>query len=103
MQPGSLDFGRLAVGTADTRYLAVGNDGSGPLTLRAPRLGGASPEAFSLPSELSGATVQPGARFTVAVTFAPTTAGQVEATLELPHDAINQPTPLGVPLVGEGY
>lgn len=76
-----LDFGAVPVGREEERDVALGNRGSGAGTL-ALALTGPGAEAFSLAGEcveLRDGELPPGSTCSLAVTFRPLRAGQVEA------------------------
>lgn len=98
----ALELGRVVVGDSIAGYLLASNTGSAALTIRAPSIVGADASAFSLPAGFSGGTLEPDGELTFEVTFTPSAVGAANATLELPHDALNTHSPIAIPLSGEG-
>lgn len=84
LNPISLAFGDVRVGTNVTKTVTVANTGSGPITLTSLSLSGSGSSAFSLVSPpLVPFTVEAGSSQTFTVTFSPTAEGVVSGTLSL--------------------
>ena len=101
--PASLAFGTQAIGTTSVaQIVTVSNTGNGTLNISAPSLGGANSNQFNFTNNC-GLTVAPAASCTIAVRFAPTTAGAKTATISITHNSNNVPgTITSVTLGGNG-
>jgi len=101
--PASLAFGAQTTGTTSApQIITVSNTGNGTLTISAPSLGGANANQFNFTNNC-GVTVAPAANCTIAVRFAPTTAGAKTATISITHNSNNVPgTITSVTLGGNG-
>lgn len=95
-QPDSIDFGSLYVGLVARESVEVRNVGTDLLTVSSVEI---APAAFD--TDLSGFTLAPGARRTLAVDFTPSVAGEVPGTLTVHSDDPDTPA-LSIPLLGEG-
>jgi hypothetical protein len=95
LNPASLDFGDVTVGSSDTQTVTLTNSGTASLTISQADLTGAD---FSVSSLL--VTLTAGQTTTFDVTFAPATSGSASGSLSLISDASNSPTTL--PLAGNG-
>ena len=94
----ALAFGSQALGTNSApQTIAVSNTGTAALTIRSLALSGEA-TSFSL-ADGCGDTLAVGASCTVAITFAPVTAGAISATLMLETSATSATT---VALSGNG-
>ena len=89
VSPSSIAFGNEPVFTASAaRTITVTNTGSETLHLGAPALGGTNPLQFTLSDNCQNASpLAPGEQCTITVAFAPTTAGPLNATLQVNSDA----------------
>ena len=105
LTPQSLDFGRVLVGRSSTLSATLANTGATPVTLGTVSLPGAD---FALAASTNatnacpaaGGSLAPGNSCTIAVVFAPTTAGTLRATLSVATSATT--LPLTVALSGVG-
>jgi Cep192 domain 4/Malectin domain len=99
--PSSLDFGATIVGATATMDVVVTNvAASGAWTIES--IGIAGPDAAVFVDDFDDASkpsVDPGASFTVRVSFSPTAAGPRSATLRVNHSG---PGALSIPLSGTG-
>jgi trimeric autotransporter adhesin len=98
VSPLSLAFGSQAVGTASgSQIVSLSNVGSTALTISSVTLSGGDAANFgvapsgSSPCPMSGGTIAIGAGCSVAVDFAPMTAGAKSATLSFIDDAGDSP------------
>jgi hypothetical protein len=98
--PLALTFASQAVGTTSPAQLVtVRNPGTVPLTLGA--LGISGPYTQSSACPVGPATLAPGASCTIAVAFAPASAGNAYGQLTIPTDALVGP--VKVALGGSGF
>ncbi|MDP2312925.1 MAG: choice-of-anchor D domain-containing protein [Pseudomonadota bacterium] len=95
--PRAADFGTVASGASVAGSLTVRNTGDAVLTLSAVRLVDTT-GSFTLTMP-DGMEVTPGRTRSVAVSFAPTAPGRVEASVEFASDDPDEPS-VTVPLVG---
>lgn len=86
LNPTSLAFGNVAVGTAGLRTVTITNTGNSPLVVGTPAVTGAT--QFTVSANTCTTPVQPAATCTVTVRVAPTAAGALTGTLTLPHNGI---------------
>ncbi|MGN6108108.1 MAG: choice-of-anchor D domain-containing protein, partial [Kofleriaceae bacterium] len=97
VDPTSLAFGDVAVGSSSPLTLVVKNVGT--QTLNYSRTG-TVPAGYSFTGCTSACTLAPGTMANLVVTFAPTSPGQADFTLTLTS---NDPqSPLSVPVTGRG-
>ncbi|HSW56518.1 MAG TPA: choice-of-anchor J domain-containing protein, partial [Ignavibacteriaceae bacterium] len=97
--PASKDFGSLVAGTTSApQNFIITNIGVGTLTISAGSLTGANSDQFVISAESYPISIGAGASDTVAVTFAPTSAGVKSANLQLTHNAVGSPAI--IPLTG---
>ena len=97
----SLDFGTVGVGNpGPNKTVTVSNSGTAPLTITSVSLSGANPNAYTQTSTCSGATLAAGMSCTASVTFSPSVAGPLPATLTFTDNASNSPQ--GIALTGVG-
>ncbi|MBL8940548.1 MAG: VCBS repeat-containing protein [Archangium sp.] len=97
VQPGSLDFGTVALGGSATRKVTVFSRGTVTLTLQSASVQGDS--SFST-SRSGMSTLSPSTSTEVEVTFRPGTSGPKSGRLIITSDAVNAPEVL-VSLVGD--
>ncbi|HEU0171698.1 MAG TPA: choice-of-anchor D domain-containing protein [Acidimicrobiales bacterium] len=99
--PSALDFGATTVGATATQDVVITNAAaSGAWTIES--IGIAGPDAAVFADDFDDATapsVDPGASFTVRVSFSPTAAGPRSATLRVNHSGSGA---LSIPLSGTG-
>ena len=102
VSPGSIAFGNQPVFTASgARTVTVTNTGSENLHLGAPSVGGSNPLQFPISDGCQNASpLPPGGQCTVTVSFLPTTAGAMNASLQISSDATSGPD--SVSLLGTG-
>ena len=104
MDPTTLDFGTVTVGTRLRKAVTVRNDGTENLTSGIITLAGTNPDQFRRPGTkdlCSGQTLAPAGTCTVAVKFAPSNVGPQSAILVIPSNDFNE-NPLSLPLSGMG-
>jgi hypothetical protein len=99
--PVSKNFGSVLVGnTSAPQDFVITNTGAGTLSITAGSLTGANANQFTLSTETYPINITSGQSDTVTVTFAPTSAGDKTANLQLTHNAAGSPAL--VPLTGSG-
>ena len=100
IDPSSLEFGTVKVGSQKgPRDITVSNSKHSGSTVLMEGVGSVAGTAFSVTNGCTG-PLAPGARCTIAVTFAPTTTGKQHATLMILDDAKGEPQ--SVELKGKG-
>jgi hypothetical protein len=87
----SLNFGTQGVGTSTPLGVTVTNSGTGNLIISAISISGANASAFTFSAAATPITVTPGGNTIITVTFAPTTAGSLAATLSITDNASDSP------------
>ena len=90
LTPGSLNFGDILVGTADTQVVTLTNTGNADVTITDSILTGGigfSTSQLSLPLTLAA-----GQSISFSVTFSPSAAGFVTGSVSFISDAANSPT-----------
>ena len=95
----SLDFGSVDVGESADQTIEIRNTGDGTLAGEV-SLSGST--AFTVVSGGGSYSLGEGDTRSVTVRFEPEDEGEVEATLEITHNADNEGSPLTIPVVGEG-
>lgn len=102
LNPASLEFGRLKVGTQSTSLtVTIVNNGSAGVPIEMAGIVGEMQEDFPfISSECDGITLPPGASCRVSVAFKPSVIG--ERTADLYIFLVGVDTPLVVPLSGTG-
>jgi len=104
VSPTSLSFGSVKVGTiSPAKTVTVTNTGTAQLFLKNVKITGWNPYQFAQSSTcpIMGAGIAPGASCTVSVTFKPTRAGAMSASLFI--NATDPTCDKAVPLSGKGY
>ncbi len=96
VSPLSLEFGQVFIGGARSESLVVTNQGSDLLSVSTVTV---TPADYAVPG--AGFDLQPGARRTLIVTFAPQSAAVIPGSLEIASNDPDQPLVM-VPLNGEG-
>ncbi len=87
----SVNFGNQAVGTTSLSLpVTVSNSGSAALTIVGIAVSGANPSDFAY-SSACGASVVPGGKCTISVTFRPTATGSRKGALTITSDAAGSP------------
>ncbi|WP_242674443.1 choice-of-anchor D domain-containing protein [Marinobacter halodurans] len=99
VEPASVDFGTIQVGTSSEKTVTVNNTGSAVLNVTAISLGGANAGDFMQTSDC--ATVPADQSCTVTVTYTANTAAVSSATLTIESDDAENPA-VDVALTGEG-
>jgi hypothetical protein len=94
LSPGSVSFGKQAVGSSVTRALTLTASGSSPLTISAGKLNG--PAAFSMSGASFPLTLNPGQSATVGITFYPTQTGAKNATVSLTTNTFSGSQTIGL-------
>ncbi len=103
VSPALVDFGKVAVSTADTAFVTVSNDSAAgqPLVVTSTEIVGDSAGAYALAGGGAPFTLAPGESRQLLIAFAPANIDTFRATLRI---ASNDPdeNPRDVPLVGVG-
>ncbi len=102
VQPSSLDFGGVQVGSSKTMSVTVSNLGEQVLQITDVSVVGQNANEFSYTTDCLTAPVGPGSSCTVDVTFSPTSEGSKSAELRISSNDPDEPT-VTVPLSGTGY
>ena len=103
LTPASLTFGNQGIGsTGSPASVIVTNTGSGPLTFAATAVNilGLGASSFRQQNTCQAATLQPNATCEIDITFVPTAAGTLAATLNIYDNAPGSPQ--AVPVSGSG-
>ena len=79
-----IDFGQVPIRSTHTRSVVATNTGNEPLALTAAECSDAEVTVASLPC-----TIQPGGQQNLTVSYAPTKAGETDATVRILSDAAN--------------
>ncbi|MFB6228520.1 MAG: choice-of-anchor D domain-containing protein, partial [Halobacteriales archaeon] len=82
VDPNQIDFGEVNVGSTATESVTVANEGNATLNISSVGISGADAGVFSVVSEGSD-TVAPGEETTIEVEFAPDSAGDFSAQLDI--------------------
>lgn len=82
----NLTYGGTPTNASTARTITVHNEGNATLVLSAPRVEGASPEAFAVVSSGGQSRLAPGERAAVTVAFTPPSATIHDATLVVPSN-----------------
>lgn len=98
VDPTSIDFGAISLGTSEVRDVTIYNEGLASLTVSAFRVTGSS-NPYRVEGE-PGA-VEPGASLTVTITYKPTAINVDAAAFVIESNASNNPN-LEVSLTGQG-
>ncbi|MCP4002700.1 MAG: choice-of-anchor D domain-containing protein [bacterium] len=94
--PAQLDFGKVPVGSTETRWISVSNSGTDPLTINSTRI----PAPYS--TSIQGRIIAAGETLGFPISYAPTNDQTHSGTLSiLSNDSVRGP--LAVSLTGEGY
>jgi hypothetical protein len=102
VQPVTLSFGEVPVGSSVALPLTVRNIGSAPLNIAALALEAEASSGFALTNAPVGAVaVLPGELFNMEVSYTPPAAGTVTGTVRIQSDAVNVAEVI-VPLQGTG-
>jgi hypothetical protein len=94
----SLSLGNVRVGSSGTQTLIISNPGATPLTVSGIALSGADSTQFRVSP--TAFTVNAGDSAKVTVTFTPTSAGTLSATLSIAHSAPANPATVRLSGVG---
>jgi len=92
--PNALNFGTEKVGTKSSPLtITVGNPSGTPIAVKKPTISGADAGDFaeSTTCPLAPATLAPGAKCSIAVTFTPKASGAREASLKITDSAPGSP------------
>jgi PGF-pre-PGF domain-containing protein len=100
VDPAAVEFGEVTVGGAATDSVAVSNEGDAPLDLTAVSVTGSDAGAFAVTDSGDG-TVAPGETTTIQLEFAPGSAGETSAVLEIESNDPDEGT-VSVDLSGTG-
>src|SRR5207253_10591347 len=82
LSPAQLDFGNVPLNTTASQTIMLTNNGTATLNITGTSVSGTSSSDFS-ESNNCGTTLAAGASCSIAVTFKPTAAGTVNATLSV--------------------
>ena len=95
VSPESLDFSSVLLGQSVTEYVALGNSGTGPLTITGISFAGGSASEFLFSFDTAlPVLVDVGDRHNVAITFTPVEVGARSATLVITTDSETFSVPL---------
>jgi Abnormal spindle-like microcephaly-assoc'd, ASPM-SPD-2-Hydin/Protein of unknown function (DUF1573) len=97
LNPPSVSFGSVVVGTSASQNIIVSNSGTASLTVTEATLSGAQ---FSLTGVSLPMTIGAGQQATVTIGFSPTSAGNASGSISITSNASS--TPLTVSLSGTG-
>ena len=100
LSPTSLAFGTVKRGSSSTLNVILSNSGATPLSITGITIAGVNATAFTQ-SNGCGNSLAAGAKCTIAVKFAPPSAGTFSASLSIVDNAITGSTQT-VPLSGKG-
>ncbi|HEY7444940.1 MAG TPA: choice-of-anchor D domain-containing protein [Vicinamibacterales bacterium] len=101
VQPGSKNYGAVAVGSDSIQTFAIRNAGNVALDVSATALVGAQAAEFAITQGGAPFAVAPGATHNLVVRFGPTSPGAKTATLRVTSTDPNE-NPVNVPLSGTG-
>jgi hypothetical protein len=101
VDPGSWNYGNVAVGGYQEKTFVVKNDGNANLNVTATTLTGANASEFSIQSGGGSFTLGPLATRNIVIRFAPTTAGSKTAALSINSNDPDE-NPFTVSLSGTG-
>ena len=97
LNPTSIDFGDVSVGSSGTRNVTLSNSGDAVLLISSANVTGAD---FSVDGSVFPINLSPGESSTVNVTFTPSAGGVANGSVSFTSDGDNSPTAL--PLTGNG-
>jgi hypothetical protein len=98
----TLSFGSVNDGSASAaQSVMVTNSGNATLAVGSVAVGGTNPSSFTMTSTC-GATLGAGVSCAVAITFVPTAAGSLSATLSFADNAANSPQTVALSGIGVG-
>lgn len=89
INPASLSFGNVTVGSSSTQPVTLSSSGTDPITIASAKLMGAE---FTLSGAKFPLVLKAHQTVTLKVNFAPTTAGAVAGQLIVDSDSVGQPT-----------
>lgn len=95
--PASVNFGNVALGGSATQNITITNTGTAGVQISGVAISGAGMSGSGITTPLF---LNPSATATVAVRFAPTTAGSVTGSLTIASNATG--SPMTIPLTGTG-
>jgi hypothetical protein len=99
-EPTEYDYGDVIVGESESQIFTVTLQDAGDLLYYTSQIFYADNDAFTITAApVDGSNIETGTYFEVEVTFAPTTVGAHEATLQITSNAINNPI-IEIPLYG---
>ncbi len=99
--PLSLDFGDILEGTSDAREITIENVGTADLAVTDVALAAGTSADFAITSEPTSATLEPGGRLTVEVTYSPSDVGADSGAVVIQSDDADEPE-VNVSLAGTG-
>jgi hypothetical protein len=100
VDPASVSFGQVTVGTSANRTVTISNDGTAALTITGVALDGANASEFMQTNTCS--TVGIGSDCSVALSFTPNGQGARNANLTITSDDPDSPS-VQVPVSGQGF
>jgi hypothetical protein len=92
VDPDTLTFGSVDVGSTRTETVNVSNPGTDPVSINGVSIGSGASSQFSANGSSLPTTLAPGENITIEVTFAPTGSGQKTARLDIETDAAADPS-----------
>jgi hypothetical protein len=98
VDPAYVDFGDVQVGSFLDKNITIRNSGSGTLSVRLSISG----NSFSIISGGDTFNLSSGQTRVVGIRFSPASGGSYTGTLNITHNATNQPSPITIPLSGNG-
>jgi len=102
LSPTSLNFSSQTVGTTSAvQTVSLTNTGSATLMINGVSISGANPSAFAISANSAcGGSLMAGASCTVGVSFSPSAAGNLSATLEIIDNSAQSPRSVALTGVG---
>jgi hypothetical protein len=94
----SFNFNAVVIGQSSTQTLHIANTGGAPLTINSVTLNSSQ---FSFSGPAFPRTVLPAQALDYTITFAPTTAGNVSASVQITSNASNSPASVSLAGVAE--
>ncbi|MDH3300131.1 MAG: choice-of-anchor D domain-containing protein [Acidimicrobiia bacterium] len=101
VNPTSVSFGSVLIGSSASASVTVSNEGTGSLSVTATTLGGANSGLFSIDSGGGAFVLAPGESRAIGLSFSPAALGSFSATLTIDSDDPDEPSVV-VPLSGDG-
>lgn len=101
VNPESVDFGDVVVGSSVAKQITVMNTGTENLRIHSLQISGDNPEQFAIENDISGQTIEPGQSVTLTVKFSPTSSGTKNAVLTIPSNDPDEGE-VNITLTGKG-